>query len=54
MKRYLLLSLICTCFAFQTPKNTLETQDIIKTVFELARAGYDNLDAKSLVKAAKF
>lgn len=53
MKHYLLLSLILICFAFQTPKTTSETPNIIQTVFELAKAGYDNLDAKSLVKAAK-
>jgi hypothetical protein len=53
MKRYLLLSLIFMCFAFQSPTNNLETQNVIKTVFELAKVGYDNLDAKSLVKAAK-
>ena len=53
MKPYLLLSLIFTCFAFQAPNNKSETPNIIKAVFELANAGYDNLDAKSLVKAAK-
>lgn len=53
MKRYLFLLILLPCTAFQPQSDTDETQATIKSVFELAKKGYDDLDAKSLVKAAK-
>lgn len=53
MKRTILFLIIISCMAFQPQNDRLETQSTIKQVFELAKAGYDNMDAKSLIKAAK-
>ena len=57
MKRTILFLITLSCMAFQ-PRFTVEndkltTQSIIQQVFELAKTGYDNMDAKSLIKAAK-
>ncbi|MFK7949075.1 MAG: hypothetical protein AB8G11_15910 [Saprospiraceae bacterium] len=53
MKRTILFLIVIICMAFQPQNDKLTTQSIIKEVFELAKAGYDNMDAKSLIKAAK-
>lgn len=53
MKRYLFLLILLPCVAFQSQPDKDETQVTIKTVFDLAKRGYDDLDARLLVKAAK-
>ncbi len=53
MKRYLLLIVMVSCLAFELEKEVPLPQAIIQEVFDLAKAGYDNLDPKALIKAAK-
>lgn len=53
MKRTILFLIVISCMAFQPQNDKLTTQSTIQQVFELAKAGYDNMDANALIKAAK-
>ena len=55
MNRYILFLFVgATCMAFRPQDHDkLKTRGTIKQVFELAKEGYDNMDSKPLIKAAK-